>query len=419
MLVYITGDALLDPVAESDSVDVAQVISYLEEGVSSSVAYILTLFQPLKEDEIRRHPYRLQYLRLSGYEGKTDLGEALRLGRECGLLIALNDGREDYFFLNSDLAIRPPPLGEGVATAQVESGIEEVEGDVYLPSGCHLSRDHPIPLLRDPSAMLGWFQWLSDDKRGNLLTKIRDEGAQTEEELMMATKLDSSAIRAGLRCGVLRSREGKLDFQFSGANIPPDGQSWTAKPPKFWLSRSLEPLFCVEGIEGRVRAEPALSPTQLLMWASDNGKRVVPSKRRDHLRLNLVYHPTAVIPRIEDLGPETVPTAWENRRGMVHPVTEGYERALAICYLYDELHPEGEEGQDLRREALRRLATRKMERYFRAKEQELMSRIGRDPESTYGLGPHAIMSVASTELQREGLVTERKYFEKFLELLAE
>lgn len=409
----------MDSVAESESIDAAQVITYLEGGVSSSVAYILTLFQPLKEDEIRRHPYRLQYLRLSGYEGKPDLGETLRLGRECGLLVALSDGREDFFFLNSDLAIRPPPLGKGEAAIEVESGTEDVESDVHMPSGCHLSRDHPIPLLRDPSAMLGWFQWLSEDGRRNLLMRIQEEGPQTEDELLRATGLGSADIKAGLRCGVLKSRDEKLDFQFSGARIPPDGQPWTAKPPKFWFSRSREPLACVEGIEDRLHAEPAASPTQLLVWASEKGKMVVPSKRREHLRLNLLYRPTAVIPRIEDLGPETIPTAWENRRGMVYPVTEGYERALAICYLYDELQPEGEEEQDWRREALRSLATRKLERYFRAKEKELKSRIGRDPESTYGLGPHAIMSVASTELEREGLVAERKYFEKFLELLAE
>ncbi len=404
----------------SGSVDAALIGSYFQGDVSSSIVYLLTLFQPLKEVEIRSHPYRLQYLRLREAEMRDQsLDEALDAGQKCGVLVALSDGQEDFFFLNSDLGITPPSLGEGEACVQLDPGTVDLQENLCLPGNCQVGKDHPIPLIRDPSAFLGWFQWLSDKDRRDLLAQIQERGPLPEEDLLKVTAIDKASILAGLRCGVLKSREGGLDFQFSAARIPPDGQPWTEKPPRFWLSRSYEPLQCVENFEGYLGAGPARSPMQLLGKAVEDGKRVLPAKRRDHLRLNLLYHSTAHVPRIEDLGPETIPTAWENRRGLVYPVTEGYERALAMYYLHDELQPEGENAKDWRREALRKLAHRKLERYFQAKEEELLSRRRVEKESTYGLGPNAILSVASSELEREGLVAERKYFEKFLELLAE
>ncbi len=403
---------------ESGSFDPALVGSYMREDVSSSVVYLLTLFQPLNRAEILKHPFRSQYLRLRGSgEPRDNLGDALERGQESGLLVALTDGRESYFFLNSDLVIRPPPLPSGEEIVEVDTSVER-HGELCLPDGCRVGRDHPIPRLKDPSALLGWFQWLSDDARRELLLHIQETGPVGRDEIDKVSSLDDTSIQAGLRCGILKAVEEGLDFQFSAVRIPPDGDPWTSKPPKFWLSRSYGPLRCVEGLEGRAQETGTTSPMQLLAEAIDEGRRVRPSKRVDHLELNLLYRATAVVPRIEDLGPETIPTAWENRRGLVFPVTEGHERALATHYLHDELQ-EDEGTADWRREALRRLARRKLERYFQAREEEVMARISENRESGYGLGPHAILSVANKELEREGILAEKKYFERFLELLAE
>ncbi|MFQ5837729.1 MAG: hypothetical protein ACE5HJ_02985 [Thermoplasmata archaeon] len=408
--------------SRSDSLEAVSISAYLKNRVSGSIVYLLSLIQPLTLSEIRTHPLRLQYFRtMTGREPReSSLRSVVRRGVDLGLLVALSTRRENYYFLNSDLAIRPPSLEEdGEAEVLVDSSSSIADEDICLPAASALGGDHPIPLLRDPSTALCWFQWLSDSTRREVLRAIHEKGAQSRRELALAgARVGMIAVRAGIRCGVLRLQDDRLDFQFSQTRIPPSGKAWTARPPRFWLSRSYEPLRCVQGCGEYIKDAGRKSPMSLLEEMSEDGKKVLPARRREHLRVNLLYEAAAIVPRIEDVGPGSIASIWENRRGWVYPVREGYERAMAVLYLRDELSKGHEEGLgEWKGEALRRLAHRKLEMYFKAREEELMSRLAKKKASDYGLGPDAIMSLASVELERERLLEERKYFERFLEVI--
>jgi hypothetical protein len=413
----------VDEDESSVSLRVDSVSSFLRSRVSSSVVYLLSLVQPLTQREMQGHPLRLHYLRmLTGREAKpSTLKGVLRRGCDCGLLVALTTRRESYYFLNSDVGIRPPSLEDEDCEADVvlESGTAGTLGDVCLPPARALSEEHPIPLIQDPAAFLGWFDWLSDPKRREILRIIEADGPIPRRELSQrGLRMDLRDVQAGIRCGVLRHREGKLEFQFCRTRIPPEGKGWTARPPMFWMTRSYEPLRCLQGAEEYLNRAEGKSPMGLLMEMVEDRRKVIPSRRRRGLRINLLYEPTTLVPRIEELGPGTMPGVWENRRGLVKVAEGGYERALAVMELEEELTMEVPEGpRDRRDAALRKFIQRRLEAYFRRREEELMRRFKEGKVKEYGLGPGAIMSLASVELERERLLEERKYFERFLEVL--
>lgn len=406
----------------SQSLDAETVAAYLRNRVSGSVVYLLTLQQPLTLKEMEGHPLRLRYLEiLTGQEAHpARLRKVVTRGVEAGLLVPLATRREYHYFLNSDLGLRLPALGTNPALPRLDwsPGTRQTENDLAVPAASALGRGHPVPLLRDPTAFLGWLEWLSDPRKRAALQALQDPGPLTRKELTeRGAEVDLPAVRAALRTGVLRLREGRLDFPFARLALREDGSTWTARPPRVWLTPTYEPLWCVQDAEPYLEAADEKSPVALLREMAEDGRKVIPSWRRSHLTTNLLYEPSAVLPPIEEIGPATLPTVWENRRGWVYPTEGGHERASAAAVLEAELQGDQPASPELAPDALARLARRKVEAYFRERERDLIRRFQEVRRRDYGLGPDAILSLASEELERGRLQEERNHFEAFLELL--
>ncbi len=304
---------------------------------------------------------------------------------------------------------------------RVDDTCGSASGDLCLPGQRSLGSDHPIPLVQDPSTCLGWLKWLSLPERRKVLKTLQERGPTSRRELTQGgIELDIATTQAAVRCGVLRMHEEKIDFQFATTKMPPEGKPWTTRPPRFWLTRTYEPLRCVQGSEEYLGEGKERSAMKLLAEMAEDGREVVPQKRKEHLKLNLLYEPAAVVPRIEKVGPGSLPSVWVNRRRLVYAIQEGYERAAVAIYLEEELTRGSEKAsKDWRTEVLERLARTKVDRYLMAREQELKRRLTDNEPREYGLGTDAIMSLAKVELERDKLVEERKHFERFLEILME
>lgn len=410
------------PNLRRESLDSDGVSRYLRQRISRSVVYTLSLQQPLNLKELQTHPVRRHFLELlTGKETRSaNLRRVVKRGADLGVLLPSTARREYYYFLNSDLRVRPPALTEDDGHAEI--GWEPTAGtahqEIVVPATKALGTGHPIPRFRDPSTCLAWFDWLSDSRGRAVLQWIQEHGPATRRDLVAETDgLSLAAARAGLRCGVLRLRGERWDFPFARMRLP-EGDIWTAKPPRFWLTPSYEPLRCLQGWEAYASSPQETSPAQALREMEADGRKVLPRRRKRHLSLNLLYEASATIPAVEEVGPATLPSVWENRRGWVYPVKGGYERAEASLALKEELDLDAPSaGQDMAPEALARLAEKRVEAYLARREQELSHRYHEVRGGGFGLGADAILSLASEELERGRLLEERKYFEAFLEVL--
>ncbi|MDX1534223.1 MAG: hypothetical protein R3291_01210, partial [Thermoplasmata archaeon] len=270
----------------------------------------------------------------------------------------------------------------------------------------------------DPSAPLAWFHWLSDPRRRDILRTIQESGPVGRRDLGGTNGgLSMETAWAGLRAGVLRMRGEAMDFPFAQTRLP-GGEVWTARPPRFWFTPSYEPLRCMQLWKDYVNGQPRASPMKALREMVEDGRKVLPRRRRRHLALNVLYEASATIPALQEVGPASLPSVWENRRGWVYPVEEGATRAEAALALKRELELEVlPGGEDLTPTALTRLAERRVGAYLRRREQELNQRHQTGQAGGFGLGADAILSLASEELERGRILEERKYFEAFLEAL--
>ncbi len=409
----------MTPPPRSGSLDLDAVSDYLTQRTSSSVLYTLSLQQPLTLKELVGHPLRLQYLEaLMGREAKrTNLRKVVGRGVDLGLLVPSTTRREYYYFLNSDVEIRAPALREddGHPEIKLDEGRGAPDGEIALPTRKTLGTGHPIPRFRDPSAPLAWFHWLSDPRRREILRTIQDSGPLSRRELAGTNGgLSMDTAWAGLRAGVLRLRGDLMDFPFAQTRLP-GGEVWTARPPRFWFTRSYEPLRCLQRWKDYVEG---VAPMKALHEMVEDGRKVLPRSRRRHLALNVLYEASATIPSLREVGPASLPSVWENRRGWVYPVEEGARRAETALALKRELELEAlPGGEDLTPAALTRLAERRVGAYLRRREQELTRRYQGGQKGGFGLGADAILSLASEELERGRILEERRYFEAFLEAL--
>ncbi len=409
----------MTPPPRSGSLDSDAVSDYLTQRTSSSVLYTLSLQQPLTLKELVGHPLRLQYLEaLMGREAKrANLRKVVGRGVDLGLLVPSTTRREYYYFLNSDVEIRAPALREddGHPEIKLDEGRGAPDGEIALPSRKTLGTGHPIPRFRDPSAPLAWFHWLSDPRRREILRTIQESGPLSRRELAgMNGGLSMDTAWAGLRAGVLRLRGDLMDFPFAQTRLP-GGEVWTARPPRFWFTRSYEPLRCLQRWKDYVEG---VAPMKALHEMVEDGRKVLPRRRRRHLALNVLYEASATIPSLREVGPASLPSVWENRRGWVYPVEEGARRAETALALKRELELEAlPGGEDLTPAALTRLAERRVGAYLRRRERELTQRDQGGQKGGFGLGADAILSLASEELERGRILEERKYFEAFLEAL--
>ncbi len=409
----------MTPPPRSGSLDSDAVSDYLTQRTSSSVLYTLSLQQPLTLKELVGHPLRLQYLEaLMGREAKrANLRKVVGRGVDLGLLVPSTTRREYYYFLNSDVEIRAPALRESDGHPEIK--LDDVrgapEGEIALPSRKTLGTGHPIPRFRDPSAPLAWFHWLSDPRRREILRTIQDSGPLSRRDLArMNGGLSMDTAWAGLRAGVLRLRGDLMDFPFAQTRLP-GGEVWTARPPRFWFTRSYEPLRCLQRWKDYVEG---VAPMKALHEMVEDGRKVLPRRRRRHLVLNVLYEASATIPSLREVGPASLPSVWENRRGWVYPVEEGARRAETALALKRELELEAlPGGEDLTPAALTRLAERRVGAYLRRRERELTQRYQGGQKGGFGLGADAILSLASEELARGRIREERKYFQVFLEAL--
>lgn len=289
------------------------------------------LQQPLTREEIETSPIRAT-MRALAYQGEkiapreneiAHLRTLLGKGAECGLLVGYKSGGKNYYFLNSDLRLTPKPIvNQDIGTGQVaidvtvDQRVGEILGDVALLPGLKAasSREMPIPHIENEKRLILWLSWLMTPIKREILSAIAARSRISRPDLrrILGFWADRLAIYEGVSTGILSlDKEKELSFQFSSIDLPAEGGSrsvrWIERPPSFMLSRSYEPLSCIEGgahaVEGFKRGR--ISPMQGLARLEQDRKEVIPYKRRrtigsNFLQLGNIYGTFEIAPKFRN-----------------------------------------------------------------------------------------------------------------------
>jgi hypothetical protein len=126
---------------------------------------------------------------------------------------------------------------------------------------------------------------------------------------------DRLAVYEGVATSILSLDADKnISFQFASVNLPEHHGSsrtmrWIERPPSFMLSRSYEPLTCIQG--GSMAAEELksrrMSPMIGLAELESQGKEIVPHKRRrtigsNFLQMAHMYGVFDMIPKFRNIS---------------------------------------------------------------------------------------------------------------------
>jgi hypothetical protein len=130
---------------------------------------------------------------------------------------------------------------------------------------------------------------------------------------------DRLAVYEGVATSILSLDADKnLSFQFASVNLPEHRESsrtmrWIERPPSFMLSRSYEPLTCIQG--GSMAAEELksrrTSPMIGLAELEYQGKEIVPHKRRrtigsNFLQMAHMYGVFDLVPKFRNISSSTL-----------------------------------------------------------------------------------------------------------------
>jgi len=439
-----------------------EIGEFLTNNVSRAVVYTLLHTQPLTRKEIERSPLTESMRRLSlsaqtrplkdksGVQMRTLLAK----GVDCGVLLPINSKRQNYYFLNSDLRIEPAPIrdpmepsDEVALTAYLDRTYSHTPGQAVLPAW-GTAADHtvlPVPFIDTPKTFVLWLSWLITPTRRQVLSHIATSGATTRPKLRseLGFWADRIVAKEGLPSGVLERDKDQIRYQFSTFSFSKlktkredEGKkkSWTAFPPSFWLTRTYEPLKCVMGASRYLGdRKPENTPAAILEELAKENPTIVEKNRREFLEVNFlermsfyaIYHSSgdaAIRISADSLVPEKViynapehPLVWISRTDEEHAGARldfKHEAALMLM-----ARKSREDQIAYLEKMLKDLADERIGRIMEEHERRLEKDLTNLRAQSFGLGTEAITAVAGLELSREEILTEKKYFEKFMDIL--
>jgi hypothetical protein len=445
------------PLSKEKSIAIGE---YLTNNVSRAVIFALMHRQPLTREEIEKSPFTDHMRRLSVSaqtrplkdKSNVQMRTLLAKGVDCGVLVALNSKRKNYYFLNSDLRIEPAPLRDPYEPEEdlalnvyFDRSLSHYPGEAVLPAW-GTAADHtilPVPFMDTPKSLVLWMSWLITPTRRQILHHIGEKGTTTRPTIRsdLGFWADRIVAKEGIPTGVLEKVDGKIKYQFSNMAFSKirkkdEGRkkSWTSFPPSFWLTRTYEPLKCIMGASKHMgQTKPEATPMTVLEELAEGNPTVVDKNRKDFLEVNFlermsfyaVYHSAgdpAVKITADSLIPEKVtynapehPLVWVASTDEEHANARLDFKHDAAMMLLSKKTKEEQVGfleKMLRDTAMERIGGR-LEEYERV--------LGRDLDKlraqSFGLGTDSITAVAGLELERQELAMEKKYFEKFMEIL--
>lgn len=439
-----------------------EIGEFLTNNVSRAVVYALLYKQPLSRKEIEKSPLTDSMRRLSlsaqtrplkdksGVQMRTLLAK----GVDCGVLIPVNSKRQNYYFLNSDLRIEPAPIrdpfestDEVALNVYLDKSHSHAPGQAVLP-GWGTAADQtilPVPYIDTPKSLVMWLSWLITPTRRQILHHIGKEGSTTRPKLRkdLGFWADRIVAKEGLPAGVLEREDGQIRYQFSTFSFSKlkmkteDGgrkKPWTSYPPTFWMTRTYEPLRCIMGASRYLGdRKPEASPMTVLEELAKEEPTIVEKNRKDFMEINFlermsfyaVYHSSgdsAVKISADSLVPEKVtynapehPLVWVSKTDEEHAGARLDFKHEAALMLVGKKTKE-EQIQFLER-MMKELAMDriggKLEEHERLLDKDLQNLRMR----SFGLGTESITAVAGLEVEREKVLQEKFYFEKFMDLL--
>jgi len=424
--------------------------------------YALLHKQPLTRKEIEKSPLTDSMRRLSlsaqtrplKDKSSVQMRTLLAKGVDCGVLIPINSKRQNYYFLNSDLRIEPSPIRDPFEPSDevgvnvfLDRSFSHAPGQAVLP-GWGTAADQavlPVPYIDTPKSFILWLSWLITPTRRQILHHIGTTGSTTRPKLRseLGFWADRIVAKEGLPAGVLEKENGQIRYQFSTFSFSKlkmkkeeEGKkkSWTSFPPTFWMTRTYEPLRCIMGASKYIGdKKPDATPMMVLEELAKENPTIVEKNRRDFIEINFlermsfyaIYHSSgdaAVKISADSLVPEKVtynapehPLLWVSKTDEEHAGARldfKHEAALMLI---------GKKAKDdqikflekmLKDVAMERIGG-KLEEHERLLEKDLQNL----RMQSFGLGSESISAVAGLELEREKVLQEKYYFEKFMDLL--
>jgi hypothetical protein len=435
---------------------------FLTNNVSRAVVYALLHSQPLTRREIEKSPLTESMRRLSlsaqtrplkdksGVQMRTLLAK----GVDCGVLIPINSKRQNYYFLNSDLRIEPVAIrdspesaDEVVLNVHLDRTLAHTPGQAVLP-GWGTAADHtilPVPYIDTPKSLVLWLSWLITPTRRQILSHIGASGSTTRPKLRsdLGFWADRIVAKEGLPSGVLEADAGSIRYQFSTFSFSrfkmkkeEEGKrkSWTTFPPGFWLTRTYEPLRCIAGASKYLGdKKPEATPCAILEQMAKENAAVLDKNRRDFLEVNFlermsfyaVYHSSgepALKISADSLVPEKVtynapehPLVWISRTDEEHAGARLDFKHEAAKMLLSKKTKEDQIAY--LEKMLKDLAFERIGSVLESHEKKLAKDLERLRMKSFGLGAESITAVAGLELNREEVLTEKRFYEKFMDTL--
>lgn len=447
------------PLTKEKAIEIGE---FLTNNVSRAVVYTLLHKQPLTRHEIERSPLTDTMRRFSlsaqtrplkdksGVQMRTLLSK----GVDCGVLIPVNSKRQNYYYLNSDLRIEPAPIRdpfeaeEDVAlNVYLDRSFSHTPGQAVLP-GWGTAADHtilPVPYIDTPKSFVLWLSWLITPTRRQILHHIGVDGSTTRPKLRkeLGFWADRIVAKEGLPTGVLEAENGQIRYQFSTFSFSKlrtkreeEGKkkSWTAFPPSFWLTRTYEPLRCIMGASRLLGdKKPDATPVTILEELAKDSPTIVEKNRKEFLEINFlermsfyaVYHSSgdpAMKISAEALVPEKVtynapehPMIWISKTDEEHAGARlDFKHEAALMLLSKKSK---EEQIAYLEKMLQDLAMERISARFEEHEKALEKELQKLRAESFGLGAESLKAVAGLEQDREKVLQEKYYFEKFMDLL--
>ena len=435
---------------------------FLTNNVSRAVVYALMHKQPMTRREIEKSPLTNSMRRMSLSAQTRQLKDKstiqmrtlLAKGVDCGVLVPLTSKRQNYYFLNSDLRIEPAPVREATEDEEdvslkvfADRSFAHAPGHAVLPSWGTAADSTilPVPYIDSPKSLVIWLGWMTTKTRRQILAYINENGPTKRPKLRsdMGFWADRIVAKEGLPSNVLERVDGRIRYQFSTfsfsklkvkAEAGGKKRSWTSFPPSFWLTRTYEPLRCISGASKYLdEGKPQKTPMAILEELAQGNPTISDRSRKDFLETNFlermsfyaVYHSggdEATRISSESLVPEKVtfnspehPLVWISTTDEEHASARVDFKHEAAMMLRSKKTKE--EQVEFLEDMLKRIARERIGVRLQEHEKLLTKDLDRLRVESYGLGSSSISAVADLELDRESLALEKKYFERFMDIL--
>lgn len=448
------------PVQKQKALEIGE---FLTNNVSRAAVYALLHKQPLTRKEIERSPMTDSMRRLSlsaqtrslKDKSNVQMRTLLAKGVECGVLLPVNSKRQNYYFLNSDLRIEPAPVrdpaeddGEVALNVFLDRTFAHTPGHAVLPAW-GTAADHtilPVPFIDSPKTFVLWLSWLITPTRREVLNYIGHNGEVTRPKLRadLGFWADRIVSKEGIPSGVIERSDGKIRYQFSDFSFsklkvkkeeePGKRKPWTAYPPSFWMTRSYEPLKCIMGASRYLGdSKPNATPAMVLEEMAKEELTVVEKNRKEFLEVNFlermsfyaIYHSSgdpAVKISAETLVPEKVtfnspehPMLWVARTDEEHAGARlQFKEEAAKMLLSKRTKDEQVAYLDT---MMLDLAMERIGKRLEMHEAALANDLDKIRMESFGLGAESIGAVAELETDREAVLREKMYFERFMNVL--